>query len=434
MIKFYKIILLLILVSSCSLNPNSSMWTKKEDLKGEKIFKVKEILVKDKVLKDELNINLKIKLTNIKKQNSYLSYLNNNYGRSAYDGALKSISRFKFSKIERFHQYDPEISIDKKNIIFFDNKGSIIKFDEKSKLIWKKNIYSKSEKKLNPILFFANSSKYLVAADTIAKYYALNINTGEILWTKNNKSPFNSQIKIFKNKLYVVDDQNILNCFNLSDGKPVWKFVTEKHFIKSQKKISLVVKDNMIIFNNTLGDISAVDSETGELIWQTPTQPSSITEDAMFLKMSELIVANNSIIFSNNRNEFFSIDSGSGTINWKTNINSDLRPSFVDNFIFTVTNEGFFVVIDNDTGNLIRSTYVLKNIKKKKIKEYRPIGFVVGKNSIYLSTSNGRLLVIDILSGSTRKIMKIDNEKISSPKILGKNLFITKDNSIIKLN
>ena len=94
----------------------------------------------------------------------------------------------------------------------------------------------------------------------------------------------------------------------------------------------------------------------------------------------------------------------------------------------------FFVVIDNDTGNLIRSTYVLKNIKKKKIKEYRPIGFVVGKNSIYLSTSNGRLLVIDILSGSTRKIMKIDNEKISSPKILGKNLFITKDNSIIKLN
>ena len=123
------------------------MWTKKEDLKGEKIFKVKEILVKDKVLKDELNINLKIKLTNIKKQNSYLSYLNNNYGRSAYDGALKSISRFKFSKIERFHQYDPEISIDKKNIIFFDNKGSIIKFDEKSKLIWKKNIYSKSEKK-----------------------------------------------------------------------------------------------------------------------------------------------------------------------------------------------------------------------------------------------------------------------------------------------
>ena len=34
-----------------------------------------------------------------------------------------------------------------KDIIFFDNNGSILKFDKKSKLIWKKNYYSKSEKK-----------------------------------------------------------------------------------------------------------------------------------------------------------------------------------------------------------------------------------------------------------------------------------------------
>ena len=33
-------------------------------------------------------------------------------------------------------------------MIFFDNKGSILKFDENSKLIWKKNYYTKSEKKL----------------------------------------------------------------------------------------------------------------------------------------------------------------------------------------------------------------------------------------------------------------------------------------------
>jgi len=432
-IKICKFIIILFLATACSLNPNSSLWTKKSEIKKEKILKFKEILIQEKVLEKELNVNLKINLKNIKSENTYLKHLNNNNGKSNYDGDLKSISRYKFSKIDKFDQYEPEISIDKDNIIFFDNKGLILKFDNKSKLIWKKNPYSKSDKKLKPILFFSNDSNRLIIADTIAKYYSLNLSSGEIIWSKSNKSPFNSQIKIFKNKFYVVDDQNVLRCFSVKDGMQIWKFVTEKPFIRSQKKISLVIKDNKIIFNNTLGDVSAVNLETGELMWQTPTQASSIYEDAMFLKVSEIIVANNSILFSNNQNEFFSLDADTGTINWKQKINSNLRPTFIDNLIFTVTNEGYFVVIDNDTGNLIRSTNVFKNIKKKKKKIY-PIGFVTGKKNIYLTTSNGRLFVIDIASGKTKNIMKIDSEKISKPTVLGKNLFIIKDNSIIKLN
>ena len=133
-------------------------------------------------------------------------------------------------------------------------------------------------------------------------------------------------------------------------------------------------------------------------------------------------------------NEFFSIDSNTGTINWKQKINSELRPTFINNLIFSITNEGYFVVIDNETGNLIRSTNVLKNIKNKKIKKFKPVGFIVGKKNIYLTTSNGRLFVIDILTGNTKSVLKIDNEKISRPIVLDQNLFIIKENSIIKLN
>ena len=121
-------------------------------------------------------------------------------------------------------------------------------------------------------------------------------------------------------------------------------------------------------------------------------------------------------------------------MNWKQKINSSLRPAFIEDLIFTITNESYFVVIDNDTGNLIRSTNILKNIKKKKREKIKPVGFVVGKKNIYLTANNGRLFIIDILSGNTKSIMKIDNEKISRPIVLEQNLFIIKDNSIIKLN
>ena len=63
--------------------------------------------------------------------------------------------------MKNFYQFEPEVSINEKNIIFFDDKGSILQFDENSNLVWKKNYYSKSEKKLKPILQFSNNKEFL---------------------------------------------------------------------------------------------------------------------------------------------------------------------------------------------------------------------------------------------------------------------------------
>ena len=432
--NLFKLFLLIIFINSCSFNPNSSLWTKKIDIKKDNILSTKQIVKKQIILENELNTALKINISNLKTENSYLKNFTNNIGRSDYEGSLKSISRYKFSKIKNFNHYEPEIAIDKNNIIFFDNKGNILKFDNKAKLKWKTNNYSKTEKKLNPILFFSNSKNYLIVADTVAKYYVLDINSGKIKWSKNNSAPFNSQIKIFKDKFFIVDSENVIKCFSIKDGSVIWSFMTEKPFIKSQKKNSLVIKDNKIIFNNSLGDITALNLFTGELIWQTPTQKKAVYEEALFLKNSNLVVGKSSIFLSNNTNDFFSIDADTGIINWKQKINSELTPTFINNLIFSITNEGYFIIIDYQTGNLIRSTNVLKNIKKKKLKKFKPVGFIVGKKNIYLTTTNGRLFVIDISTGITKSVLKIDSEKISRPIVLEKNLFIIKDNSIIKLN
>ena len=168
-----------------------------------------------------------------------------------------------------------------------------------------KNYYSKIERKKNPILFFSNNKNILIVADTLARYYSIDLKSGDIIWSKNNDAPFNSQIKILDNKFFVVDDNNILNCFSLKSGEKLWSYKTEKTLIKSQKKISIIIKDNKVFFANSLGDITAIDSNSGKLLWQTPTQSKSVYEDAMFLKISDLVLANNSIIFSNNMNEFF---------------------------------------------------------------------------------------------------------------------------------
>ena len=133
-------------------------------------------------------------------------------------------------------------------------------------------------------------------------------------------------------------------------------------------------------------------------------------------------------------NQFFSIDIATGSFNWENKVNSNLRPSLIGNYLFTVSIEGYLIVIEKNTGNIIRVTDIFKNFKKKKRNKIKPVGFVVGLNNIYLTTNNGKMLVIDTKKGKTLSVLKIDNEKISRPFVLDNNLFVIKDNAIIKLN
>ena len=426
--------LIFILTSGCSFNKNSKFWTNSKSVISENTVNYKEIFPTEEALKKEFNSNLKIKLTSKPSNNMSSNNLLNNNGRLNFDGNLKKSSRYKFSKIDNFSEYQPEISFFKNNIIFFDNKGSILKFNDQSKLIWKKNYYPKSEKKLNPILQIVNNNKFLIVADNIARYYMLDIQTGNLIWSKNNLAPFNSQIKIYEDKFFIVDLSNTLRCFSIKDGKELWNIKTENSLIRSQKKLSMVIINNKIYFNNSIGDISAVDIEKGELLWQLPTQSSLIYESAFSLQTSDLISDNENLFFSNNKNQFFSVDIKSGSFNWENKINSNLRSTLIGSYLVSVSIEGYLIIMEKKTGNIIRVTDVFQNFKTKKRGKIKPTGFIVGLNKIYLSTTNGRLLVIDISSGKTISTLKIDNEKISKPFVQNKNLFLIKDNAIIKLN
>ncbi len=428
-----KLLFIFIFITSCSFTSKSKFWTNSEIIE-EKQENIEEIFKKDKTLNLELNPTIEINFSSKTTNQKNIGNFNNNAGRIEYQGNLKSISKFKFSKIKNFYQHDPKISFNNNNIIFFDDKGSIIKFDNNSNLIWKKNFYSKLEKKQKPILFFANDNKTLIVTDNIAKYYAINIDNGNLLWSKNNSAPFNSQIKIHKDKFFVIDLENILRAYSIKNGEEIWNVKTENSFIKSQKKLSIVIIDKKIYFNNSLGDISSVNIDTGELIWQTPTQNTLYYDETFFLKTSEIIADKKTLYFSNNKNQFFALDLITGRINWQQKINSNLRPTLVENYIFTVSLEGYFIVIEKTTGNIIRISDIFNNIKPKKRLKIKPTGFVMGSNNIYLTTDHGRLLVIETKSGLIKNMLKIDNKKILRPSILDQNLFIITNNAIIKLN
>jgi len=403
---------------------------KKEVVENNKNSKI--IFEKSKPITKELNPNLKIKLTKLIKGEVFLGNNTNNTGNINFETNFSKTSNYKFASIKEFDFNQPElIFTEDESIVFFDGKGSIFKINKDLKEIWKVNHYTKREKKLKPIIFFSQTKNRLIAADNLSKVYLIDLKNGNLIKSIESNAGFNSNIKISNDKFMIVDLNNTIRCFSINDGKEMWNFETENPFIKSRKKLSLITKGELVFFINNIGDLTAVNINNGSLFWQTPTQSNVIYQDAFTLENSDLVFANDSIYFSNSKNEIFSIDARTGIVNWKQTVNSSLTPTIIENFIFSVSEEGYLFVLENKTGNIIRITDMLKNIKDKKNK-IKPTGFVIARNIMYLSLNNGRLIKANVSTGEELSIHKLSGSKILRPNIFNGHMYILKNNAIIK--
>ena len=186
MTKFFKIIFFILVIPGCSLNDTTGFWSNEKKILAQN--KLKPIFKKEEKLINEFNINFSFKFNPLTLKLNKKSYLDNNDGYVNYSGDLQKISKYNFSKIDNYQQIEPDLIFFKNDIIFFDNKGTILSFDNKSKMVWKKNIYSKDEKKLKPLLLMNKINSKLIIADNLSKLYALDITNGKILWSKNCRS------------------------------------------------------------------------------------------------------------------------------------------------------------------------------------------------------------------------------------------------------
>ncbi|MDB3943397.1 PQQ-binding-like beta-propeller repeat protein [Candidatus Pelagibacter sp.] len=428
--RLATIIIALFFLNQCSFNENSRIWKEKEIENNKNIKKIFSV---EKKITTEFNQELKLDLSKIR-TNSKIIDNQNNYGSQEFNGSINKIGNYKFSKLDNINQLNYKPLFLNDGLIFFDNKGSIIRYDNNQKVLWKTNHYSKSEKKLKPRLNFVLEEENLLITDSIAKYYSVNINTGEVNWLKNNTYPFNSEIKKNKKRIFVVDYKNILRCYNINDGSECWNLSTEDSFTISNSNFSLIIINDMVVFSNSIGDITGVDIESGLIAWQLPTQSSSIINKTYNFKISKLVSDGKSIFFSNNKKEFYSIDVKTGTINWINEISSNLTPITSGDLLFTVSNEGFLYVIEKNKGNIIRITDIYKNYKGKKRKDVKPIGFAIGDTKLYLTSTDGKMIIVDLSHGNIIRSEKVSGNFASKPFIFNQNLFIIRNGSIVQYN
>ena len=152
-----------------------------------------------------------------------------------------------------------------------------------------------------------------------------------------------------------------------------------------------------------------------------------------FFKSSNIVIFNNDLIISS-QSSIFSYDVPTGFLNWEQEVSSVGSPIVDGNNIFIVTENGYFVIIDKKSGDIISSNYILKVLKKKK-RATEITGFIMGSGKIYSVTLNGYLIVSSGITGKVENFKKIGDQIVSPPVISdGKLYILTKKSRIIGFN
>ena len=95
-----------------------------------------------------------------------------------------------------------------------------------------------------------------------------------------------------------------------------------------------------------------------------------------------------------------------------------------------MTSNCYLVFIEKSTGEIVFSKNILKVLKRKK-RETKITGFILGSGKIYSMTLNGYLIVTSATTGKTEFFKKIGQPNISPLMISNGKLYILTSGSKI---
>jgi outer membrane protein assembly factor BamB len=440
--KLFYFLLILIFFSSCSFDDKSGIWNSENVIskKEKDLFKdFKALNVSNQGFQKVIPITKDFRFKDLvstenKNWNDNLFNSSNNLKNFRYNENYQLI--FKSKKISKF-KLDDNFLFAEGVIISSDYKGNIIIFSiNENKIISKYNFYRKKYKKVKKKLNIIIENDLAYVSDNLGYIYALKYKENKILWAKKHEVAFRSNIKIYKNKIIVSNQNNQLYFINKNDGETLSIIPTEETVIKNKFQNNLSLNNKISFFINTFGSLYAVNNDTMRIIWFINLNQSLDLNPSNIFTGNQIINEDDKLVISSNEFTYI-IDQKSGSTLHKLNFSNILKPIIIDNYLFAITKNKFLVALNINNGQIIYSYDLNNKIAKflnTKIKdaEFKNLMILNGKIIIFLKNS---FFLIFNINGSLEQIRKLPTKINSYPIIIdGSLMYLDKKNKLSVLD
>jgi len=439
--KIFLTSILLIILSSCSFDNKTGIWqnsdeinSKKEDrFKGFETFYT-ETKSFDSIIEpgNNLEIILDPIQLNLKWTDEY--YKNsNNLDNFNYKGLNESI--FKSRKLSRY-KTKGRVLYDNQKVIVTDDKGNIIVYSiEDQTIILKYNFYKKKFKKIKKILNIIIEDNIIYVGDNFGYLYALDYVNRKLLWAKNYKVPFRSNLKIKDKKILIADINNSLYLINKENGEKLKVIPTEETIVKNNFINSLVSSKDYFFYLNTYGSLYSI-SNKGEIKWFINLNQALEITSANLFYSNPIILHQDKLIVSTDL-YLYILDSNNGSIFSKVAITSLLKPVASGENLFLITKDNLLVCINLNTNKITYSIDISQNIAnfldtKKKSINIKSLAII--NNDLFLFLNNSYLVKFSS-AGKIKNINKLSSKLNSFPIFINKSIiYLNNKNKLIILN
>ena len=297
-------------------------------------------------------------------------------------------------------------------------------------LIFIKKKYKKFDKKLNLLV----ENKIIYINDNIGYFYAYDYKNNKIIWAKNLNIPLRSNIKIYKDNLFLSNQDNSLLVFDKRNGNLIKEIPTEETILKNQFINNISSSKSNILFLNSYGSLYSIDIEDLKLNWFLNLNQSFETNSRNIFDGIEVISHKDTIIISSNYVTFI-IDANSGNILRKFNFSSKIAPIINNNLALFFTKNNLLIAVNLKNNQIIYSYNVIDQLNEN-VKFKKNINFIKMflANDQILLISNSHVLKFDI-NGKFKSFTKLSNKMNSQPIIVNKSiLYLNNRNKLIVLN
>lgn len=435
------LLIIFIFISSCSFDNKTGIWKNANESvkKSESIYKDFKTLYTDKNLFNEViypDKSLKIKLNPIKNNLLWIDEFyqnNNNLENFSYKNQNNLV--FKSRKLIK-KKIKERILFDGDNIIVANEKGFLKVFSvEDQQIIFEYNFYNKSFKKIKKNLNFIIEKNTIYISDNLGYLYAINYKLKKLLWAKNFKIPFRSNIKIIKEKLIISDINNTLYFINKLNGDNLQIIPTEETTIKNSFINSLAVNENSIFYLNTYGSLYSI-NYNGKINWFINLNQTLDLNPSNLFNSNPIVLHNDKIAIATQDMLYF-LNNINGSILFKFAISSQLSPIITNDNIFLITANSLLVCIDTNNGKVNYSIDINAEIASfldVKKKEILIKSFSILNNNIYLFLKNSYILKFEN-NGKLLNINKLPAKLNTFPIFINDSLiYFDKKNRVIISN
>ncbi len=434
MIKFFLIFLLILSTIQCSFDNKSGIWTKNIKNKKENEFdKFKKLNTQNQLFDKTIlpKKNLKITIDKIRKNYKWLDEFYQNSNNTA-NFSYKETNQLVFKSKKLINKRITKTFFDGKNFIMVNEKGLIVVYSiSEKKIRLEFNFYKNKLKKINKNLNVLVDNEVIFISDNFGYLYALDYINNKLLWAKNYKIPFRSNIKKIENTIILSDINNSLYLIKSSSGEKLKIIPTEESPVKNEFINSIAVNENTIFYLNTYGSIYSINAN-GRINWFANINQFSDTDVKNLFNSKPIVLQKDRMVISTKKMTYV-FDSTNGAQIFKIPITSLVKPLVTGNTIFLITETKLLVSLNLDTGAINYSIDINQNVAdflQTKKQQLSIMDLYLLNDNLYIFLNNSYYIKFNI-KGAVSGITKLPSKISTKPKFINDSIiFLNNKNKL----